>query len=122
MKYVQLVLQILLGAAFVVFGLNFFLDFMPKPEMNKMASDFFAVMVGSGYMGVVKVLEILGGLLLLSGRFSAAGLVVLTPIIVNIVLFHVYIQQDGLEMALAFLAIDVVLIAAQWHKFKSILR
>lgn len=106
----------------MVFGLNFFIDFMPKPEMNKMASDFFAVMVGSGYMGVVKVLEILGGLLLLSGRFSAAGLVVLTPIIVNIVLFHVYIQQDGLEMALAFLAIDVVLIAAQWHKFKSILR
>ena len=52
----------LLGLAFVVFGLNHFLKFIPVPAPPDAALKFF-IAIGSGWMGLIKVLEIVGGVL-----------------------------------------------------------
>ena len=44
-------------------------------------------------MSFVKVLEILGGLLLLLPKTRNLGLLVLGPIIVNILCFHVFLMK-----------------------------
>ena len=94
MKIATIIARVLLGLMFVVFGLNIFLHFlpMPKPPETPTPADHFAMaMMQSGYMYVVGALQVIGGLLLLIGRFVPLGLVLLGPVIVNIVLFHIFL-------------------------------
>ena len=91
MKWAVIIVRVLVGLPFLVFGLNHFLHFlaMPTPELPESATKFVTALMASGYMDVVKVLEIVGGVLLLSGRLAPFGLVLLTPVAVNIALFDV---------------------------------
>lgn len=112
MFWAVLVVRILLGLPFVVFGVNYFLPFLPMPTPNfpENAMKFITALGASGYMNVVKVLEVAGGSLVLSGRFVPLGLVILTPIAVNIALFDLLlVGQPGLGVGLAVLCFLLVL-------------
>jgi uncharacterized membrane protein YphA (DoxX/SURF4 family) len=122
MKYVIIIVRVLLGLAFVVFGSNAFFKFMgPPPEMHCKAGAFITAMMSSGYMYVVAVLQVLGGLcLLLGARFVPLGLTLLGPIIVNILLFHVFLEPTGLPIALATAALSLFLLWIYRFKFPAI--
>lgn len=94
MKYAVHAVRILVGLAFVVFGLNYFLKFlpMPTPELPASATHFMNALVPTGYMSAVKAFEITGGLLLLSGFLVPLGLVLLTPVIVNIAFYDIFLM------------------------------
>jgi len=81
------------GLAFVVFGLNYFKPFltMEMPALPAPALTFMGAIAPTGYLDAVKVLEVLGSLLLLSGRFAPLGLVILTPIAVNIAFWDIFL-------------------------------
>lgn len=49
---------------------------------------------GSGFLTLVKVLELVSAVLLLSGRYINLALTLLGPIVVNILFFHVMIKQS----------------------------
>ena len=91
MKWAVLAARVLVGLPFLVFGLDYFLKVlpMPTPSFPDRAMGYIGALGSSGYMDVVKVLEIAGGVLLLSGRLVPFGLVLLTPVAVNIALFDV---------------------------------
>ena len=92
--------QFLLGLIFFVFGLNGFLNFLPPPELDGAAAEFFGGLAASGYfLTVLKIVEIVSGLLLLVRRFSALALVLLAPVVVQILLFHVFLAPEGLPLA-----------------------
>ena len=94
MKYATLIARLLLGAIFVVFSLNFWLKFIPMPPPpDGPASAFLGALFVSGYLAAVKVLELTGGLLVLSGRFTGAGLLILGPIILNILFFDLFLAK-----------------------------
>jgi uncharacterized membrane protein YphA (DoxX/SURF4 family) len=59
-----------LGLLFLVFGLNFWLKFIPipSPEQGSLAAGFMGALYTSGFLTVVKGLEVLGAILLLAGR------------------------------------------------------
>ena len=97
MKIVVLVARILLGLIFVVFGLNGFLNFLPQPPMppGDMLT-FLTVVSKTHYMVPVFTLQILGGALLLIGRFVPLGLTLLAPILFNILVFHIVMAPAGL--------------------------
>ena len=102
--------RILLGLIFFVFGLNFFLHFLPQPPMPEAASAFAGAMFATGYLFVlVKVVEVVAGLLLLAGRFVALALALLAPIVVNIVFFHAFLAPAGIVIPLVVLALEVFL-------------
>jgi len=106
MKVATIVARVLLGLVFVVFGSNIFLHFIPMPPQKpSLATDFGKALMESHYMYVVGLLQVIGGLLLLIGRFVPLGLTLLGPVIVNILLFHVFLDPSGLPMAI----IDAVL-------------
>ena len=90
MKHIPTVAAILLGLVFVVFGLNYFLQFLPMPELpnDSPAGMFMGALFSTGYLGLVKVLEVTGGVLVALPKTRAIGLLVLGPIIVNILAFH----------------------------------
>lgn len=86
------VVAAILGVLFLVFGLNFFLQFIPIPPApeGSPASQFLGALYVSGFLALVKVLEILGGLLVAVPATRRLGLLVLGPVIANIVLFQIY--------------------------------
>jgi len=124
MKYVIVIVRVLLGLGFVVFGSNAFFKFMgPPPEMHGQAGAFVTALMSSGYMYVVAVLQVLGGLcLLLGARFVPLGLTLLGPVIVNILLFHLFMEPKGLLMALVVSALSLFLLARHWSAFSAIFR
>jgi putative oxidoreductase len=88
MKIAVLVARILLGLTFLVFGLNGFLDFLHMPMPPGPAGQYMGVLFVSHYLHAVFLVEVIGGVLLLSGQFIPLGLVLLGPVIFNILLFH----------------------------------
>ena len=124
MKYVIVIVRILLGLTFVVFGSNAFFNFMGEPpKMPDQAAAFIGAMMSTGYMHVVALLQVLGGLcLLLGARFVPLGLTLLGPVIVNIVLFHVFLAPDpqGIGIAVVTAALSLFLLWIYRFKFPAI--
>ena len=110
MKIATLVARALIGLIFVVFGLNGFLQFIPLPELPGQASEFMGILFGSGIGAVVKLLEVVGGGLLLASivlnRFAPLALTILVPIVVNISLFHLLLAPEGMAMPVVLVALS----------------
>lgn len=100
MKTISLLARLLLGILFFVFGLNGFLHFIPLPPPKGLAAEFFSALTKSHYMDFVMGLQVLGGILLLTGRFTPFAMTLLGPVIVNILLFHFTMAPEGLPLAL----------------------
>jgi putative oxidoreductase len=101
MKIATIIARVLLGLMFVVFGSNIFLHFIPMPPLPQtLAGDFSKALMQSHYIYVVGLLQVIGGLLLLIGRYAPLGLTLLGPVIVNILLFHIFLEPSGLPMAI----------------------
>jgi len=96
MKILTLIARILLGLIFVVFGLNGFLNFLSMgPLPSGLAGQFIGALFLSHYLWVVAALQLAGGALLLANRFVPLGLVLLGPVIVNIICYHVFLNPSG---------------------------
>ncbi len=100
MKYLPPIAGGLLGLLFVGSGLVVLLNLIPTPPSPPEGSPpalFMGAFVPTGYLTFVKVLEVLGGLLVAIPRTRNLGLLVLGPILVNILAFHLFITQgEGL--------------------------
>ncbi len=102
--------RLFLGLVFTVFGLNFFLHFLPMPPAPPRAAAFAGALFASGYLfPLLKATEVVAGLLLLGGLFVPLALAVLAPIIINIVGFHLFLEPSGLPLPLAVLAAELYL-------------
>jgi hypothetical protein len=102
MRIVSLSARVLLGLLFTVFGLNGFLHFIPSGSMPPgFAGQFTGALFQSHYMTVVFLMELIPGILLLLNRYVPLALTALAPVIVNIVLFHVFMAPAGLPLASA---------------------
>ena len=113
MKIIDTIARVLLGLVFLFFGINGLMPtpFIPIPPMSGHGQEFIGAMHATGYLTVVKVLEVLGALLLLSGRGAKLGLMILGPIVVNILLFHACMDSNGLAMALVLTGLLLVLVS-----------
>ena len=96
MKIAVLISRILLGLIFVVFGLNGFLNFLHAPMPTGNAGQYLAVLASTHYIHVVFLVQLVGGLLLLSGQWVPLALVLLGPVIFNVLLFHITMEPSGL--------------------------
>ena len=105
--------RIFLGLIFFVFGLNGFLNFIPPPSkpMPENAMGFLGGLMKAGYiLPLVAGTQVLVGLFLLSNRFVPLALILIAPIIVNIVAFHLFLEPSGLPVAIVVLALELYLL------------
>src|SRR3989449_10284732 len=107
MKVLTIIVRSLLGLTFVVFGLNAFLQFIPLPPPQGLAGDFMKALFVSHYFYVVAILQIAGGAICLLGRFVPLGLTLLCPVIVNILLFHIFLEPSGLPLAVVVSVLEI---------------
>jgi uncharacterized membrane protein YphA (DoxX/SURF4 family) len=115
--------RILLGLIFFVFGLNFFLHFIPQPPPSGPAGAFAGAMFATGYLFVVvKVVEVVSGAFLLAGRFVPLVLAVLAPIVINIILFHAFLAPSGIALPIVVLALELFLAWSYRSVYRPLLR
>ena len=121
MKYAIIIARVLLGLVFVVFGSNAFLHFISVPPMQGQAGAFIGALASSGYIYVIGALQVAGGLcLVLGGRFVPLGLTLLGPVIVNIMLYHIFLDPAGLPMGIIISILALFLLWVYRYKFPAI--
>jgi putative oxidoreductase len=122
MKIVTVIVRLLYGLAFTVFGLNFFFNFIPAPPPTGLAGDYFKVLAASHYLYVIGAVQLVSGVLLLIGRFVPLALTMLAAMIFNILWIHILMDPSGLPMALVFAAIELFLVWSYRDRFGGVLR
>ena len=121
MKIVTLIARLLLGVIFVVLGLNGFLNFINMgPMPSGLAGQFIGALAQSHYFWVVAGLQVAGGALLLVNRFVPLALVLLGPVIVNIVLYHVFLNPSGAALAIVAVILWGIVFYSYRQYFSSI--
>jgi putative oxidoreductase len=110
MRIASIIARYLLGLIFLVFGLNGFLHFIPMPPpKGVLAGQFAGAIFASRYWVFVFGVQVLGGVLLLINRYVVLALVLLGPVIVNIVFFHVLMAPEGIPLATVVVVLWVIL-------------
>ena len=123
MKIATIIARVLLGLVFVVFGSNAFLHFIAMPPLpQNLAGDYTRVFIASGYVYVIGALQVIGGLLLLIGRFVPLGLTILGAIIVNILIFHALMAPESFPVALIVTALEMFLVWRYRSAFAGLLQ
>ena len=93
---------ILPGLFLVNAGLNKFFNYMPMPENmpEAVVKDGMAMMEIVWLMPLIAWAEIIGGLLLAIPKTRALGALVVFPVMVGILLTHIFVAPDGLLIAI----------------------
>lgn len=121
---VATVTRTLLGLIFFVFGLGYFLHLFPQtsPSLPEGAAAFGGALAKTGYMfPLIKGTEVVVGALLLTNRFVPLALVLIAPVIVNIVAFHLFLAPSGLVIAGVVLALETHLAWTHRSAYRAIL-
>jgi len=110
-----------LASVTVLFGLG---PTPPAPPEGTPPAAFFAAFGPTGYLTFVKVLELLGGVLVVIPRTRCLGLLVLGPILVNILAFHVFVAGDGIAdpMLLGLAGLAAFLLWTERRAFAALVR
>lgn len=101
-----------MGVAFCIFGLNGFLNFIPQPKtpMPEGAAAFAGALAKTGYMiQLVAGTQLLVGILLLLNRFVPLALVLIAPIFVGILTFHIFLAPATIAPGLVLLIFELYL-------------
>jgi putative oxidoreductase len=102
MKTVSLIARYLLGLMFTVFGLNGFFHFIPQPPpANPVAMQFLVAVSTSHFAAFFFAVQLVGGLLLLSGFFVPLALTLLAAELYNILSFHLTLAPGAAPAVVA---------------------
>ena len=115
MKIAALIARILLGLVFTFFGLNGFLNFLPQPPLPPgPAGQFVTALFASHYLYLIAGVQVISGVLLLINRYVPLAIVLLGPMLVNILAYHVLMSSVGIVVALVVALLWIVL--AVYHR------
>jgi putative oxidoreductase len=113
--------RIALGLILILFGANKFLHFIPMEAPTGIAGEFMNSLGSTGYFfPLVGFLEVIIGIMLLAKKWVAFALVLLAPISINILLFHLFLAIPGLGIAIVVLALNFILIYKHWQQYKPL--
>lgn len=110
------IVRIFLGVILVLSGLNKFFELVPTPAGNLIESfgrvDYIFPFVAS--------MEIFIGTMLLAKKWIAFALIILAPIAINILLFHLYLNFSGIIPAILIATLNGILIYKHWSQYKPL--
>lgn len=120
MKIASTIARYLLGIIFFVFGLNGFLHFIPTPPPEGTGGQFIGALFMSGELYLIMGLQLVAGVLLLANRYVPLALAAIGPVIVNILLFHVFMDLGGLPVAIVAITLWIVALIGVRDAFAGI--
>lgn len=110
-KWPPIIAGVLLGLLFVMSAVVVLFNLVkaPPPPEGSPAAMFFGVFAPTGYLTFVKIFELVGGLFVMIPRLRNFGLLLLGPVIVNIVAFHLLIGGGFKDFLNPMLILTIVL-------------
>lgn len=116
MKIAMVIVRTLVGLLFIMASVVVLSGFVtPPPIPDGPLKTFNEGLAASGYFfTLLKVTELVCGLLLVSGRFVPLALVILSPIVVNILMVHLLLDRSGLLIAIVLVVALIFL--AYYHR------
>ena len=112
-----------LGLIFVVFGLNYFFQFLPMPAVSAEGGALLGALINTGYLfTLIKVIEIVAGVLLLANRYINLAVILIAPIVLNILLFHILLDSSGLPMGLLITVLWGILFVRRKDEYSNLLK
>lgn len=118
MKIASTTISILLGLTLITFGLNKFFNFMPVVELSAPGLEFMGAFIKVGYgMTIVAIVEIITGILIATNKYRALALVILFPIMLNALLFHMYLDPENILPALLAIGMNLFLMYSSKEKY-----
>lgn len=115
------IIRLLLGLILLLFGINKVFDLVPMFEMPMGAADFIESLKNSGYVFyAVALIEIGVGLLLVFKKWVPFALIILAPISINILLFHLFLDVSDIVVAIIIALFNIILIYKYWRAYRSL--
>jgi uncharacterized membrane protein YphA (DoxX/SURF4 family) len=123
MQHLFTAARILLGVIFLVFSLNYWLQFIPIPAQpeGSHGANFMGAIFATKFLTVVKVLELVAAVLLISGRHVNLALVLIGPIIVNIALFHILVAPGNYGLTVVICVLGLVTLVGRKDLLRAML-
>ena len=123
-KIILLVVCILFGLMFINSGLNKFFNYMPMPENmpEKMMNAMQAFMQIGWLLPLIAVAEIIGGILFMINKYRALGAIIIFPVMIGILLTHIFTDISGLPIALVLIAINLWVIIENRAKYLPMIK
>lgn len=123
MKHVPMIARILLGLLFVFGGVTGLFELVAEPEVGEEAAAFMGAIMDTGYLWpVIKVTEIVCGVLLILGLFVPLALVGLAPIVLNILLFHIFLAPESVANGIAAVVLGLYVAHQHRESFSGVLQ
>jgi uncharacterized membrane protein YphA (DoxX/SURF4 family) len=122
-RYLPAAGRILMGALFLSSGL-FGLLAAPQatPGLPEGAIAFTDSLMKTGYMlPLISGTQAVVGALLLVNRFVPLALALLAPVVVNIVVFHLFLEPHGLGLAIVVAALEIYLAGVYRETYRPML-
>ncbi len=122
MKIVAIIVRVLMGLLFLFASISVLFNLVQQPELTGKTKIFMDGVNASGYLlTLIKVTELLCGIAFVTGRFVPLASVVIAPVIINILLFHIFVDTSGLIVGVLLTAGNIFLAYANWEKYKPLL-
>lgn len=122
MKVAVIIARLLFGGLFLWSGLNHFFEFTDPPKPAPETADFWAGLVGSDYfMPLLKWTELICGAAIAVGVFVPLALIVIAPVVVNILAYHLFLDTSGTAVAVAVVVLQLFLFYVYRKHFLGVL-
>ncbi|GAA4510355.1 MULTISPECIES: DoxX family protein [Sphingobacterium] len=122
MKILKFIACLLFGLMFINSGLNKLFQYLPTPELSeeltKVTEAFGTI---KWLMPLVAIIEIVGGVLFIIPKTRALGAIVIFPIMVGVILQHIYFAPETIHIALILLLINLWIIIDNRKKYLPML-
>lgn len=123
LKIATLLVRSLMGLLFLFASATWFLKLFTPPPLAGAMKSFSEGMEASVYLvPTVKTVELLCGLAFLSGRFVPLATVLIAPVIVNILLIHVFLDRTGLPVAVFLVLANGFLAYTNRDRYRPLLQ
>jgi hypothetical protein len=95
---------------------------MPEDIPENLLKIMSAFMEIGWLMPLIAVAEITGGILFITNKYRALGAIVIFPVMIGILLTHIFNAPSGLILALVLLAINLWVIIENREKYFPMIR
>jgi len=122
MKIAVIIVRTLMGLLFLFASIAVLFNFIQQPEQTGNVKVFMDGITATGYlMTLIKVTELVCGFAFVTGRFVPLASIVIAPVIVNIFLFHLFVDRSGLPVAIFLVFANSFVAYSNWEKYRPVL-
>jgi putative oxidoreductase len=125
MKIATIIVRILLGLLYAFFAavVLFHINLGEQPAPTGTAKTFMEGMMASVYLlPLIKITELICGIALITGLFAPLATVIIFPVSLNILFFHLFVAPDAIAMAIFIVLANLFLAYAYRDKYKPMLK